>query len=126
MFQNTIFSVECARRGDRTRFAKKAFRKEKRAFETPRGGGKNRTILLKYTNSNGRVPSFRLLFFKPALYFYKVTLYAVRACNENTAHGYRSRKCGSGFGVVFSLVRVSGCRGGARARVCFFYVGIFF
>jgi hypothetical protein len=59
-------------------------------------------ILLKYTNSNGRVPSFRLLFFTPALYFYKL-VYAVCACFEeiNTApvvrREYRfSRKSGPG------------------------------
>jgi hypothetical protein len=95
-----------------------AFRKEKRART---GEAKNRTILLKYTNSNGQSAVFSSsLFFKPtALYIYKS--YAVCACNENTMRrAYRSRKCGPGSGFVFSVE----CRGGARARFCFFYVGI--
>ena len=126
MFQNTIFSVECARRGDRTRFAKKAFRKEKRAAKLRvLGEEKNRTILLKYTNSNGRVPSFRLLFFKPALYFYKVTLVLSARATKILRTGIVRESVGPGS-VVFSLVRVSGCRGGARARAFVFFMSRFF
>ena len=91
-----------------------AFRKEKRAKP---GEAKNRTILLKYTNSNGQSAVFSSsLFLKPtALYIYKVTL-SVRVTKI---------LCVARI-VRESVVRVRGCFfcrvswRSARARFCFF------
>ena len=92
-----------------------AFRKEKRAKP---GEAKNRTILLKYTNSNGQSAVFSSsLFLKPtALYIYKVTL-SVRVtkilCVARIVRESVVRVRG-----LFFLSGVSWR--GARARVCFF------
>ena len=88
------------------------------------GEGKNRTILLKYTNSNGRVPSFRLLFFTPALYFYKVTLtLSVRVTKILHPRGARIVR-ESLVRVRLFFLRASGVVA-ERARVLFFFMSGF-